>query len=308
MLLLALPFMAFSAPSAHALSGNALVEGAKLCTRYISRYERQYAIPTHLLSAIATTESGRYHKGLKISVPWPWTINVEGKGYYFATKAEAVAAVRKYRARGIRSIDIGCMQVNLRHHPNAFTSISNAFEPRYNVAYAAKFLKQLKADAGSWNKAAAHYHSKTSARGKNYAGSVYKNWYRIKDKLRIARIETGTRTVASVSQPLTKNPTRSLAKLPEQRDKALPKHRVPRMKVIELSQAQPQKPTIVKPNIKVVKNDTAVTVTKVKPAALSVTQTVTVPEVKAKPSGKIVQMQPVSKAERKNSPNFIFTN
>src|SRR5277367_3222387 len=78
-----------------AAGNDPLIEGAKLCTRHLARYEREYGVPTHLLSAIASTESGRYHEGLQIKVPWPWTINAGGKGYIYDSKAEAVAAVRK---------------------------------------------------------------------------------------------------------------------------------------------------------------------------------------------------------------------
>jgi len=165
-----------------------LIEGAKLCTRHLQRYETQYGIPSHLLSAIASTESGRYHEGLKIKLPWPWTINAEGKGYYFDTKEEAVAAALKLQARGIESIDVGCMQVNIHHHPSAFVSMSQAFEPENNVAYAASFLRNLYQDDGSWKKAASDYHSKTPDRGRQYVGLVYSSWFKIIDKLRAARL------------------------------------------------------------------------------------------------------------------------
>src|ERR1700712_3063188 len=124
-LLLMLGVMLWTPISANAaeISSDALIEGAKLCTRQLPRYEREYGIPTHLLSAIASTESGRYHEGLRIRVPWPWTINAEGKGYFFDSKSQAIAAVRKLRAQGVQSIDVGCMQVNLHHHANAFASL-----------------------------------------------------------------------------------------------------------------------------------------------------------------------------------------
>jgi len=168
---------------------DTLIEGAKLCTRQMPRYEREYGIPTHLLSAIASTESGRYHKGLKITVPWPWTINVEGKGYYFDSKQEAIAAVKRYRAQGARSIDVGCMQVNLLHHPEAFASLDQAFDPATNVAYAASFLRSLYEEEKSWKTAAKHYHSKTPSRGTAYAGNVYNHWYNIVSRLREARLK-----------------------------------------------------------------------------------------------------------------------
>ena len=68
--------------------------------------------------------------------PWPWTINAEGQGLFYDTKAQAVAAVRALQARGVRSIDVGCMQVNLMHHPDAFPTLEQAFDPQTNAAYA----------------------------------------------------------------------------------------------------------------------------------------------------------------------------
>ncbi len=196
---LVLLFYAMPIP-AKAQSVDPLIEGAKLCTRHLQRYETEYGIPSHLLSAIASTESGRYHEGLKIRLPWPWTINAEGKGYYFDTKEEAIAAVTKMRARGVESIDVGCMQVNIHHHPNAFISISQAFEPENNVAYAASFLRNLYQDEGSWKKAASDYHSKTPERGNQYVGLVYDSWFKIIDKLRNARLNVPNSSINGLQE------------------------------------------------------------------------------------------------------------
>lgn len=162
---------------------SALIQGAKLCTDYLPRHEREYGIPVHLLAAIASTESGRYNKEIGLSLPWPWTINVEGKGYFFDSKEQAVAAVRELQKRGFQSIDVGCMQVNLHHHPNAFNSLEQAFEPAYNIAYAAHFLKQNFDEEGSWRKATADYHSRTPVFGEQYARLVFGSWSRIINKI-----------------------------------------------------------------------------------------------------------------------------
>lgn len=164
-----------------------LIEGAKMCTRHLPRYEREYGVPVHLLSAISSTETGRWHKGLKIAVPWPWTINAEGKGYYFESKQEAIAAVRHLQAQGIRSIDVGCMQVNLVHHAGAFARLEDAFDPETNIAYAAGFLRGLYQESGSWKQAAASYHSKTPSLGEKYIGRVFTSWYKIIEKVRMAK-------------------------------------------------------------------------------------------------------------------------
>jgi hypothetical protein len=154
------------------------------CLFYTGHYERAHTIPSQLLHAIALTESGRWH-GNKQAVgqgpkgalkPWPWSINVEGKPYIFKTKEEAVQAVKRFRTKGVRSIDIGCMQVNLHHHPHAFSSIEQAFDPGYNVRYAAKFLLDNYQRKGNWRQAIGAYHSSTEHLGRDYTKRVMNMW------------------------------------------------------------------------------------------------------------------------------------
>jgi hypothetical protein len=109
-------------------------------------------------------------------VPWPWTINVQGTGYYYETIEEAIAAVREFQARGVRSIDVGCMQVNLYHHPHAFQTLEQAFDPEENVAYAASFLLKLKTHHASWHQAVAHYHSANPVHHQPYQKAVFLVW------------------------------------------------------------------------------------------------------------------------------------
>lgn len=149
---------------------------ANVCAVNVSQHERLKNIPLHLLAAISKVESGRYHPQIKRVVAWPWTINVQGKDHFFANKAEAVRHVKGLLAQGIKSIDVGCMQINLRHHPDAFQSIEDAFEPRVNIDYAAKFLTRLKNAHGSWNKAVAHYHSANAQYHVPYRKKVYETW------------------------------------------------------------------------------------------------------------------------------------
>lgn len=132
-----------------------------LCQTAIARNMPATRLPANLLSAIGRVESGRLDPHDGNVKAWPWSINAEGRGYTFNTKPEAIAAVLAMRARSVMSVDVGCMQVNLMHHPDAFESLEDAFDPAINVRYAAKFLGQLYAESGDWNTAAAHYHSRT---------------------------------------------------------------------------------------------------------------------------------------------------
>lgn len=108
--------------------------------------------------------------------PWPWTINAEGQGSFYDTKAQAIAAVRALQARGVRSIDVGCMQVNLMHHPDAFPDLETAFDPTANARYAARFLNQLHGQSGDWPRAVALYHSATPDLAADYQRKVLAVW------------------------------------------------------------------------------------------------------------------------------------
>lgn len=145
------------------------------CETAIVGAEQALHLPPRLLGAIANVESGRPDASGRLH-PWPWTIDAEGRGQFFATKAEAIAAVRALQASGVRSIDVGCMQVNLMHHPNAFASLDEAFDPGANAQYAARFLNTLYGASGSWLIAIAAYHSETPAIGADYQQRVVARW------------------------------------------------------------------------------------------------------------------------------------
>lgn len=130
-------------------------------------------IPDKLMPAISRVESGRLDPATKQVRAWPWTINVEGAGFFFDSKEQAVDAVRTLQARGTRSIDVGCMQVNLMHHPSAFASLDEAFDPAANARYAARFLSALHRQTGDWSLAVANYHSANAGRGEDYQRRVF---------------------------------------------------------------------------------------------------------------------------------------
>lgn len=148
---------------------------AALCRTAITAAERSAKIPDRLMQSIGVIESGRRDETGAVSA-WPWAINAEGVGAYFATKTEAIAAVSALRARGVRSIDVGCMQVNLMHHSEAFASLEEAFDPGANARYAGVFLNRLLAKTGSWPAATAGYHSLTPGIGDDYARKVLAVW------------------------------------------------------------------------------------------------------------------------------------
>lgn len=128
----------------------------------------QTGVPISVLKALTRSETGRPKSGeLR---PWPWTVNMEGDGRWFASRDEALNYVRGKYSAGARSFDIGCFQINYKWHSSAFSSIAEMFDPKVNALYAAGFLKKLYHETHDWSAAAGAYHSRT----KKYA-TPYRN-------------------------------------------------------------------------------------------------------------------------------------
>jgi hypothetical protein len=160
-----------SAVVAAGFAAPAWADDSDLCLDAVAKQEAQYGMPAGLLKAIARVESGGSPYG-DIAKPWPWTLNVGGAGHYYPNKEAAVAALTAYKAESDVNIDVGCMQISLRHHPNAFPDLATALDPAANVAYGALFLAALHDKAGDWMIAAGNYHSSTPGFGDTYRGLV----------------------------------------------------------------------------------------------------------------------------------------
>lgn len=160
---------------------NDKVDDAMVCTYATQKMEKVYQIKRHLLTTIANVETGRWDAEKKQKVAWPWTVNAQGKGMFFETKDEAVREVKRLQAKGVKSIDVGCMQINLVYHPDAFDSIEDAFDPQKNAQYAAKFLKNLyENNDKDWIKAAMAYHSKVPNKAQRYKKKIVSTYEIVK--------------------------------------------------------------------------------------------------------------------------------
>lgn len=147
-ILLAAVFMFSALPSkgADALGQNA-------CEREMARAAEQQGIPLGVLYAVGLAETGR---GDSLR---PYALNIAGRAVYDIDRAQALTLLENARRAGIRSIDIGCMQINRLYHADHFDSVDDMLDPAKNVAYAARFLKDLHTREGSWTMAVARYHA-----------------------------------------------------------------------------------------------------------------------------------------------------
>lgn len=156
-------------------AANAL-ETKGICAEAIDQVESGKKMPGELMTAISHVESGRWDTTDKALYAWPWTVTNGPDGQYFPTKDAAIAHVRKLQAKGIRNIDVGCMQINLRYHPDAFENLESALDPQTNAAYAAKLLGNLFRAHKSWGEAIKHYHSANAQFNRPYHDKVVRQW------------------------------------------------------------------------------------------------------------------------------------
>jgi|TARA_B100000959_G_scaffold284343_1_gene355688 hypothetical protein len=127
---------------------------------------------------LTLTELGHWDAKQRPFVALPWTVYDQGKGWHFADRASAVAAVRTLSKQGVRNIDVGFMQGNLHHHPDVFADLDEALTPATNIDYAARLLRRLYRQHRSWTQAMAHYHSSTRALNMPCRRKVVKLWYK----------------------------------------------------------------------------------------------------------------------------------
>ena len=146
------------------------------CAGAAAAAEAEAGLPAGLLLAIGKVESGRVDPATGRLAPWPFAVNVAGRGLLAPDRDAAIAEVRAARAGGQASVDVGCFQVSLLHHPRAFDSVEAGFDPLRNARYAAGFLASLRPGAASWEEAAGRYHSMTPGLAGPYAAQVMAAW------------------------------------------------------------------------------------------------------------------------------------
>lgn len=134
--------------------------------RIIELEERRNGIPKGLLRSIAITES----------LMNPYILGDSGKPLKFTSIDSTLKALEEMIESGNSNIDVGIMQINYKWHHKEFTSLRDMVNPSNNIAYAAKFLRTLKDNHGSWQKAVRFYHSGNENFNKKYSRQVTLAW------------------------------------------------------------------------------------------------------------------------------------
>ena len=117
-----------------------------------------HQVPPEVLYAVATQES-KYALSSGRVRPWPWTLNVAGKGYFYKTRYSACVALKiALQSHSSKQIDVGIGQINVGWNPNAFSTPCDGLDPYKNLNVAAKLLRGHFLRSGDWLTATGLYH------------------------------------------------------------------------------------------------------------------------------------------------------
>lgn len=146
---------------------------------------RNAGVPSPVLFAIALQESGTRLRGRL--TPWPWTLNVAGRGKRYASRAEACAGIRRALAtHSPRRIDVGLGQINLGYNTRHYDMPCDLLDPYANLTVAARILRAHYRPGEDWSLAIGRYHRP--------AGGEPAARYRRSVSRHLARIEADSRT------------------------------------------------------------------------------------------------------------------
>ena len=133
----------------------------------------RHGVPPMVLYGVALQESAKLFG--PYALPWPWTLNVQGRPMRYPTYAAAVTGMRGFIASGVRNVDAGLMQVNWGYHREKLIEPARALDPYPNIAVGAQILRGHFKDTNNWYTAVGRYHSPGNAeRAANYAALVYR--------------------------------------------------------------------------------------------------------------------------------------
>jgi hypothetical protein len=121
------------------------------------RVAAAHGIPGELFYAVALAESGKHIEHLRMTRPWPWTLNIQGEGRYFPSRQAAVVAAQE-----------------------ALRSVEAAIDPYHNLDVGAGILAECFRTLGDWWAAAGCYHAPGNAeRAARYRERVKRIWSRV---------------------------------------------------------------------------------------------------------------------------------
>jgi hypothetical protein len=119
-------------------------------------------VDPNVLAGIAMNESAYAGR------PWPWTLNVAGRGYFFKSREGAYRAITYLLSQDRCDFDVGLLQINWCYHHQSFASPWDALKPSTNIQVAESILNENYRKTHSVAEVVAYYHSANPEPGREY--------------------------------------------------------------------------------------------------------------------------------------------
>ena len=146
---------------------------------FYSDLSKETNVPVDVLFALAATETNTLLDNGKV-LPWPYSINLNGKPEYFSTSQEMLQRASNLVKQGVIHFDCGLFQVNWKWNGrHRASSLKEACSPKSNGLIASNIIKGFFANSGDWIDAAGKYHNPSNNNG---AADIYKERFATKWK------------------------------------------------------------------------------------------------------------------------------
>ena len=105
----------------------------------------QRGLNPYILYAVALVESAKVSK--RMARPWPWALNRQGRPFIPSSLSEAKVILGGSLAKGVRSVDVGLMQVKVRWQGHRVGQPEDLLDPETNLRVGADVLAEAVASA-----------------------------------------------------------------------------------------------------------------------------------------------------------------
>jgi hypothetical protein len=136
-----------------------------------------HTVDPKVLAGIALNESAYDGR------PWPWTLNIAGRGYFFRTREGAYHVIQYLLSQERCDFDIGIMQINWCYHHQRFSSAWEALAPATNIRVAEDILNENYSKTHSITEAIAYYHSANPELGREYVSRFVQHFAQLENGL-----------------------------------------------------------------------------------------------------------------------------
>lgn len=167
--------MCVLAPVGQAFAAEAPQEAP--CLGELQAISTDTGVPESVLDTLSQLMSGKEGNPDSAQIAWPWVISLDGQRQWFATRAEALSALKTAWSDNSTSLKAGCMMIDVARHRAAFETLDDFLSADQNMLYAARLLAEIHKESDSWIEAAGTFYSRVVAQKRSFQARFATAWH-----------------------------------------------------------------------------------------------------------------------------------